>query len=98
MAVPVLQDLIERGEEEDACVELLSTILEVLYAAQKVAPSCSLLSVLASPWKYVWLLFVAGVAVGGLRRPCGLCADLQRCVCCREQRRSGAGSAVTRSW
>ncbi|XP_042695452.1 dedicator of cytokinesis protein 2-like isoform X2 [Centrocercus urophasianus] len=37
MAVPVLQDLIERGEEEDACVELLSTILEVLYAAQKRA-------------------------------------------------------------
>lgn len=37
MAVPVLQDLIERGEEEDACVELLSTILEVLYMAQKRA-------------------------------------------------------------
>ncbi|XP_015705676.1 dedicator of cytokinesis protein 2-like [Coturnix japonica] len=37
MAVPLLQDLIERGEEEDACVELLSTILEVLYVAQKRA-------------------------------------------------------------
>uniref|UniRef100_A0A8C2TA25 Dedicator of cytokinesis protein 2-like n=1 Tax=Coturnix japonica TaxID=93934 RepID=A0A8C2TA25_COTJA len=41
MAVPLLQDLIERGEEEDACVELLSTILEVLYVAQKVPPSCT---------------------------------------------------------
>uniref|UniRef100_A0A8C3LWF5 DOCKER domain-containing protein n=1 Tax=Chrysolophus pictus TaxID=9089 RepID=A0A8C3LWF5_CHRPC len=50
MAVPVLQDLIERGEEEDACVELLSTILEVLYTAQKVLPSCS-----AAPCSLCWL-------------------------------------------
>ncbi|PKK17452.1 hypothetical protein A306_00000107, partial [Columba livia] len=34
--VPVLRELIERGEEEDACIELLSSILEVLYRAQKV--------------------------------------------------------------
>ncbi|NXJ57099.1 DOCK2 protein, partial [Spizaetus tyrannus] len=34
-AVPILQELIERGEEEDACIELLSNILEVLYKAQK---------------------------------------------------------------
>uniref|UniRef100_A0A8V0XQX0 DOCKER domain-containing protein n=1 Tax=Gallus gallus TaxID=9031 RepID=A0A8V0XQX0_CHICK len=50
MAVPVLQDLIERGEEEDACVELLSTILEVLYMAQKVSPRCS-----AGPCSLCWL-------------------------------------------
>ncbi|NXW07367.1 DOCK2 protein, partial [Fregetta grallaria] len=37
-AVPILQDLIEKGEEEDACIELLSNILEVLYKAQKVNP------------------------------------------------------------
>lgn len=37
-AVPILQDLIEKGEEEDACIELLSNILEVLYRAQKVNP------------------------------------------------------------
>ncbi|NXW47330.1 DOCK2 protein, partial [Nyctiprogne leucopyga] len=36
-AVPILQDLIEKGEEEDACIELLSNILEVLYKAQKRA-------------------------------------------------------------
>ncbi|XP_068800108.1 dedicator of cytokinesis protein 2-like isoform X2 [Struthio camelus] len=36
-AVSVLQELIERGEEEDACIELLSNILEVLYKAQKRA-------------------------------------------------------------
>ncbi|KAM6132363.1 LOW QUALITY PROTEIN: dedicator of cytokinesis protein 2-like [Pterocles gutturalis] len=36
-AVPVLWDLIESREEEDACIELLSTILEVLYRAQKSA-------------------------------------------------------------
>lgn len=36
--VPILQDLIEKGEEEDACIELLSNILEVLYKAQKVNP------------------------------------------------------------
>ncbi|NXT59175.1 DOCK1 protein, partial [Pluvianellus socialis] len=35
-AVPILQELIEKGEEEDACIELLSNILEVLYKAQKV--------------------------------------------------------------
>ncbi|KAM9236926.1 dedicator of cytokinesis protein 2-like [Leptosomus discolor] len=35
--VPILQELIERGEEEDACIELLSNILEVLYKAQKRA-------------------------------------------------------------
>uniref|UniRef100_A0A8C8AQR5 Dedicator of cytokinesis 2 n=1 Tax=Otus sunia TaxID=257818 RepID=A0A8C8AQR5_9STRI len=29
--VPILQELIEKGEEEDACIELLSNILEVLY-------------------------------------------------------------------
>ncbi|KGM00242.1 Dedicator of cytokinesis protein 2, partial [Charadrius vociferus] len=34
--VPILQELIEKGEEEDACIELLSNILEVLYKAQKV--------------------------------------------------------------
>lgn len=39
--VPVLRELIERGEEEDACIELLSSILEVLYRAQKVTPVCS---------------------------------------------------------
>uniref|UniRef100_A0A8C8AQA0 Dedicator of cytokinesis 2 n=1 Tax=Otus sunia TaxID=257818 RepID=A0A8C8AQA0_9STRI len=33
--VPILQELIEKGEEEDACIELLSNILEVLYKAQK---------------------------------------------------------------
>lgn len=38
MAVPILQELIEKGEEEDACIELLSNILEVLYKAQKVNP------------------------------------------------------------
>uniref|UniRef100_A0A8C4V3W1 Dedicator of cytokinesis 2 n=1 Tax=Falco tinnunculus TaxID=100819 RepID=A0A8C4V3W1_FALTI len=36
MAVPILQELIEKGEEEGACIELLSNILEVLYKAQKV--------------------------------------------------------------
>ncbi|XP_055653409.1 dedicator of cytokinesis protein 2-like isoform X2 [Falco peregrinus] len=35
MAVPILQELIEKGEEEGACIELLSNILEVLYKAQK---------------------------------------------------------------
>ncbi|KFO74130.1 Dedicator of cytokinesis protein 2, partial [Cuculus canorus] len=35
-AVPTLQELIQRGEEEDVCIELLSNILEVLYKAQKV--------------------------------------------------------------
>uniref|UniRef100_A0A8C2T4L4 Dedicator of cytokinesis protein 2-like n=1 Tax=Coturnix japonica TaxID=93934 RepID=A0A8C2T4L4_COTJA len=65
MAVPLLQDLIERGEEEDACVELLSTILEVLYVAQKVPPSCT-----AGPPCLCWLQpgntsgcwFITGVA------------------------------------
>uniref|UniRef100_A0A8D0F1Q2 Dedicator of cytokinesis 2 n=1 Tax=Strix occidentalis caurina TaxID=311401 RepID=A0A8D0F1Q2_STROC len=37
-AVPILQELIEKGEEEDACIELLSNILEVLYKAQKPRP------------------------------------------------------------
>lgn len=37
-AVPILQELIEKGEEEDACIELLSNILEVLYKARKVNP------------------------------------------------------------
>ncbi|KAM9027370.1 dedicator of cytokinesis protein 2-like isoform 2-T2 [Ara ararauna] len=36
-AVPLLQDLVEKGEEEEACIELLSSILEVLYEAQKRA-------------------------------------------------------------
>ncbi|XP_069712798.1 dedicator of cytokinesis protein 2-like isoform X2 [Phaenicophaeus curvirostris] len=35
--VPTLQELIQRGEEEDACIEVLSNILEVLYTAQKRA-------------------------------------------------------------
>lgn len=35
-ALPVLQELIQAGEEEEACIELLSSILEVLYQAQKV--------------------------------------------------------------
>uniref|UniRef100_A0A8C5ILH9 DOCK2 protein n=1 Tax=Junco hyemalis TaxID=40217 RepID=A0A8C5ILH9_JUNHY len=35
-ALPILQELIQAGEEEDACIELLSSILEVLYQAQKV--------------------------------------------------------------
>uniref|UniRef100_A0A8C3MEM7 Uncharacterized protein n=1 Tax=Geospiza parvula TaxID=87175 RepID=A0A8C3MEM7_GEOPR len=34
-ALPILQELIQAGEEEDACIELLSSILEVLYQAQK---------------------------------------------------------------
>ncbi|NXK16776.1 DOCK2 protein, partial [Arenaria interpres] len=34
-AVPILQELIEKGEEEDASIELLSNILEVLYKTQK---------------------------------------------------------------
>ncbi|NXL39073.1 DOCK2 protein, partial [Glaucidium brasilianum] len=38
-AVPILQELIEKGEEEDACIELLSNILEVLYKAQKPGPA-----------------------------------------------------------
>ncbi|XP_033920545.1 dedicator of cytokinesis protein 2-like [Melopsittacus undulatus] len=37
VAVPLLQDLVEKGEEEEACIELLSSILEVLYQAQKRA-------------------------------------------------------------
>ncbi|XP_050829832.1 dedicator of cytokinesis protein 2-like isoform X1 [Serinus canaria] len=36
-ALPILQELIQAGEEEDACIELLSSILEVLYQAQKRA-------------------------------------------------------------
>uniref|UniRef100_A0A8C3U446 Dedicator of cytokinesis 2 n=1 Tax=Catharus ustulatus TaxID=91951 RepID=A0A8C3U446_CATUS len=36
VALPILQELIQAGEEEDACIELLSSILEVLYQAQKV--------------------------------------------------------------
>ncbi|XP_064360000.1 dedicator of cytokinesis protein 2-like [Dromaius novaehollandiae] len=36
-AVPILRELIEKGEEEDACIELLSNVLEVLYRAQKRA-------------------------------------------------------------
>ena len=36
--VPILRELIEKGEEEEACLELLSNILEVLYKAQKVNP------------------------------------------------------------
>ncbi|KAM3672590.1 dedicator of cytokinesis protein 2-like [Ammospiza maritima maritima] len=36
-ALPILQELIQAGEEEDACIELLSSILEVLYQAQKSA-------------------------------------------------------------
>lgn len=35
-ALPILQELIQAGEEEDACIQLLSSILEVLYQAQKV--------------------------------------------------------------
>lgn len=35
-ALPILQELIQAGEEEEACIELLSSILEVLYQAQKV--------------------------------------------------------------
>ncbi|KAJ7422885.1 dedicator of cytokinesis protein 2-like protein [Pitangus sulphuratus] len=35
-ALPILRELIQAGEEEDACIELLSSILEVLYQAQKV--------------------------------------------------------------
>ncbi|NXF13127.1 DOCK2 protein, partial [Smithornis capensis] len=34
-ALPILRELIQGGEEEDACIELLSSILEVLYQAQK---------------------------------------------------------------
>ncbi|KAL2305521.1 hypothetical protein Nmel_007509, partial [Mimus melanotis] len=37
VALPILQELIQAGEEEDACIELLSSILEVLYQAQKSA-------------------------------------------------------------
>ncbi|EMP29834.1 Dedicator of cytokinesis protein 2 [Chelonia mydas] len=33
--IPILRELIEKGEEEEACIELLSNILEVLYKAQK---------------------------------------------------------------
>ncbi|NXK42830.1 DOCK2 protein, partial [Piprites chloris] len=36
-ALPILRELIQAGEEEDACIELLSSILEVLYQAQKSA-------------------------------------------------------------
>uniref|UniRef100_A0A8C3IKG0 Dedicator of cytokinesis 2 n=1 Tax=Chrysemys picta bellii TaxID=8478 RepID=A0A8C3IKG0_CHRPI len=36
--IPILRELIETGEEEEACIELLSNILEVLYKAQKVKP------------------------------------------------------------
>ncbi|NXP20328.1 DOCK2 protein, partial [Scytalopus superciliaris] len=36
-ALPILKELIQAGEEEDACIELLSSILEVLYQAQKSA-------------------------------------------------------------
>lgn len=36
VTLPILQELIQAGEEEDACIELLSSILEVLYQAQKV--------------------------------------------------------------
>ncbi|KAM7021291.1 dedicator of cytokinesis protein 2-like [Passerculus sandwichensis] len=36
-ALPILQELIQAGEEEDACIDLLSSILEVLYQAQKSA-------------------------------------------------------------
>lgn len=99
MAVPVLQDLIERGEEEDACVELLSTILEVLYMAQKVLPRCS-----AGPCSLCWLhlgntsgccsslglLWWDSAVLAGFALICS--------VCCREQRRTGTGSAATRSW
>ncbi|XP_053886534.1 dedicator of cytokinesis protein 2-like isoform X2 [Malaclemys terrapin pileata] len=35
--IPILRQLIETGEEEEACIELLSNILEVLYKAQKRA-------------------------------------------------------------
>ncbi|NXJ99781.1 DOCK2 protein, partial [Corythaixoides concolor] len=49
-AVPILRELIEKGEEEDACIDLLSTILEVLYQAQKVNP-VSLLPPFPSPVK-----------------------------------------------
>ncbi|CAM5142296.1 unnamed protein product [Natator depressus] len=35
--IPILRELIEKGEEEEACIELLSNILEVLYKAQKRA-------------------------------------------------------------
>uniref|UniRef100_A0A8C3KG42 Dedicator of cytokinesis protein 2 n=1 Tax=Calidris pygmaea TaxID=425635 RepID=A0A8C3KG42_9CHAR len=43
-AVPILQELIEKGEEEDASIELLSNILEVLYKTQKVNPIFSAVS------------------------------------------------------
>ncbi|OWK56749.1 Dedicator of cytokinesis protein 2 [Lonchura striata] len=36
-ALPILQELIQAGEEEDACIELLSSILEVLDQTQKSA-------------------------------------------------------------
>ncbi|NWT57803.1 DOCK2 protein, partial [Erythrocercus mccallii] len=36
-ALPILQELIRAGEEEESCIELLSSILEVLYQAQKSA-------------------------------------------------------------
>ncbi|XP_063257401.1 dedicator of cytokinesis protein 2-like [Prinia subflava] len=36
-ALPILQELIQAGEEEESCIELLSSILEVLYQAQKRA-------------------------------------------------------------
>lgn len=35
-ALPILQELIQAGEEEESCIELLSSILEVLYQVQKV--------------------------------------------------------------
>uniref|UniRef100_A0A8C3DX06 Uncharacterized protein n=1 Tax=Corvus moneduloides TaxID=1196302 RepID=A0A8C3DX06_CORMO len=40
-ALPILQELIQAGEEEDACIELLSSILEVLYQAQKCCPTAT---------------------------------------------------------
>uniref|UniRef100_A0A803XS31 Dedicator of cytokinesis 2 n=1 Tax=Meleagris gallopavo TaxID=9103 RepID=A0A803XS31_MELGA len=68
MAVPVLQDLIGRGEEEDACVELLSTILEVLYTAQKVPPSCSAAPALCVGFT-LEIRLAAGVALCARRAP-----------------------------
>uniref|UniRef100_A0A803VZ75 Dedicator of cytokinesis 2 n=1 Tax=Ficedula albicollis TaxID=59894 RepID=A0A803VZ75_FICAL len=49
VALPVLQELIQAGEEEDACIELLSSILEVLYQAQKVNQESTGTSLTASP-------------------------------------------------
>lgn len=38
-AVPILEEMIKMGEEEEACIDLLSNTLEVLYKAEKVDPA-----------------------------------------------------------